>query len=55
MPAFQAEVRRRLWATILEMTVQFSICVGMSPMISIDDFDTLAPRNFDDVEISESV
>lgn len=55
MPVFYAEIRRRLWATILEMTVQSSLDCGMPPMISRNDFDTLAPRNMKDDEISESV
>ena len=49
-----AEIRRRLWATIAEMAVQLSLDGGMPPMISFEDFDTLAPGNIDDDELLES-
>ncbi|KAF4634411.1 hypothetical protein G7Y89_g3707 [Cudoniella acicularis] len=48
------EVRRRLWATILEINIQACLDSGMSPMISINDFDTEAPSNINDNEIDES-
>lgn len=54
MPVLQAEVRRRLWATILEMVVQSSLDSGMPPRISFDEFDTEAPSNNNDDEIDES-
>jgi hypothetical protein len=50
---FVAEMRRRLWATVLEMTVQTSMDAGMPPMITCCDFDTEPPLNIDDEDISE--
>ncbi|CAI4213219.1 unnamed protein product [Parascedosporium putredinis] len=54
MSLLTAEMRRRLWATILEMTVQASLDAAMPPRISFDDFDTRAPRNCNDEDLSES-
>ena len=51
---FHTEIRRRLWATILEMTVQTSLDGGMPPLISLEDFDTLAPSNIAEDELSET-
>ncbi|KAF2143542.1 uncharacterized protein K452DRAFT_317031 [Aplosporella prunicola CBS 121167] len=50
---FQAEMRRRLWSTILEMTVQTSIDSGGPPLISMDDFDCEPPSNIDDADMEE--
>ncbi|RYP85933.1 hypothetical protein DL769_000870 [Monosporascus sp. CRB-8-3] len=54
MSVSQAELRRRLWATILEMVVQSSLDSAMPPRISFDEFDTEAPSNINDEEIGES-
>ncbi|KAG9253572.1 uncharacterized protein F5Z01DRAFT_147121 [Emericellopsis atlantica] len=54
MSPIQAEIRRRLWATILELTLQSSLDAAMPPRISLEEFDTKAPSNVDDDEISES-
>lgn len=54
MPVLQAEVRRRLWATILELVVQSSLDSRMPPRISFDEFDTEPPSNVSDAEIDES-
>ncbi|OJD34085.1 c6 zinc finger domain-containing protein [Diplodia corticola] len=54
MSVLQAELRRRLWATILEMVVQSSLDSAMPPRISFDDFDTQAPSNNDDDEMNDS-
>lgn len=54
MSPIQAEVRRRLWATILELTVQSSLDAATPPRISLDDYDTEKPSNIDDNEINES-
>ncbi|KAI1090189.1 fungal-specific transcription factor domain-containing protein [Rostrohypoxylon terebratum] len=54
MPVLQAEIRRRLWATVLEITVQSSLDTAMPPRISFDDFDTEAPSNLNDDEMDES-
>lgn len=54
MPVLRAELRRRLWATILEMVVQSSLDAAMPPRISFDEFDTEPPSNVDDNEFNES-
>ncbi|KAI0828428.1 hypothetical protein F5Y06DRAFT_290971 [Hypoxylon sp. FL0890] len=54
MSTLKAEVRRRLWATILEIVVQASLDSAMPPRISFDEFDTEAPSNVNDDEIDES-
>ncbi|XP_014554662.1 hypothetical protein COCVIDRAFT_17600 [Bipolaris victoriae FI3] len=48
---FAAEMRRRLWNTILEMALESSLSSGGPPLISLDDFDTAPPGNFDDEQI----
>ncbi|OIW29326.1 hypothetical protein CONLIGDRAFT_615196 [Coniochaeta ligniaria NRRL 30616] len=54
MSVLQAELRRRLWATILELVVQSSLDSAMPPRISFDEFDTDPPANNNDEEIDES-
>lgn len=48
---FMAEMRRRLWNTILEISVQSSLTSGGPPLTSLDDFSTEPPGNFDDEQI----
>lgn len=48
---FAAEMYRRLWNTILEMTLQSSIISGGPPFVSLDYFDTKAHGNFDDDQL----
>ncbi|KAH6633473.1 hypothetical protein C7974DRAFT_172295 [Boeremia exigua] len=50
---FHAEMRRRLWATVLELEVQSSLDMGMPPLISVHDFDTNPPSNVDDEDLYE--
>lgn len=54
MSPLNIELRRRLWATIMEMIVQSSLESGQPPLISFDDFDTKPPSNINDSEIDES-
>ncbi|TVY22957.1 Transcription factor [Lachnellula hyalina] len=54
MAIMQAEVRRRMWVTILEMLIQSSLDSAMPPRMSIDEFDTAAPSNINDDEICDS-
>ncbi|KAF2493579.1 hypothetical protein BU16DRAFT_83911 [Lophium mytilinum] len=54
MPVLQAELRRRLWVTILEMVVQSSLDSAMPPRISFEEFDTGAPCNINDEEMDDS-
>lgn len=50
---YHCEMRRRLWATVLEITAQSSLDMGMPPMISINDYDTKPPSNIDDEDTGE--
>jgi hypothetical protein len=54
MSVLQAELRRRLWATVLEMIVQSSLGSGMPPRFAFDEFDTELPSNSNDHEIDDS-
>jgi hypothetical protein len=51
MPPFEAEMRRRIWATIIELSLQSSLDAGMPPPISCDGFDCSPPANVDDAEL----
>ncbi|KAK5660668.1 hypothetical protein OQA88_12032 [Cercophora sp. LCS_1] len=51
MSAFRAEMRRRLWATILEINLQSSLDAGALPLISPSEYDTQPPANFSDEEL----
>ncbi|KAG7103387.1 Transcription factor lepE like protein [Verticillium longisporum] len=53
MSAFRAEMRRRLWATILEILLASSISSGGPPLISPMDYDTEPPANVDDEQLIE--
>ena len=48
---FAAEMRRRVWNTILEVSLQSSIASGGPPLMSAGDFDTKPPGNFDDDQL----
>lgn len=50
----QSEIRRRLWATILDLVVQASLDAWMPPRISFDEFDTEPPSNINDDGMDES-
>ncbi|KAF7596503.1 hypothetical protein BBP40_001375 [Aspergillus hancockii] len=50
----QAELRRRLWYTILELVVQSSLDSWMPPRISFHEFDTEPPSNVSDDSLNES-
>ncbi|KAL1860662.1 hypothetical protein VTK73DRAFT_7212 [Phialemonium thermophilum] len=53
MSLFKAELRRRLWASILEIGLQSTIDSGGPPLIALSDFDTRPPSNFDDEQLSD--
>ncbi|KAF2031497.1 hypothetical protein EK21DRAFT_63157 [Setomelanomma holmii] len=42
------ELRRRIWNTILEINLQFSLIAGGPCLISLEDFNTKPPANFED-------
>ncbi|KAI1863140.1 uncharacterized protein JN550_009876 [Neoarthrinium moseri] len=48
---FSSEMHRRLWNTLLELALQSSLTSGGLPLISLDDFDTQPPGNFDDDQL----
>lgn len=52
---FHSELRRRLWATVLEILVQSSMDSGGPPLISCQDFDCEPPANVDDCQIDEGI
>ncbi|TVY84206.1 Transcription factor lepE [Lachnellula suecica] len=54
IPILQGEVRRRLWASIMEINLTMSLDAGMSPLISFDDYDTEPPLNVNDEELNDS-
>ncbi|KAK3298359.1 uncharacterized protein B0H64DRAFT_73345 [Chaetomium fimeti] len=51
LSGFEAEMRRRLWATILDLQIQASIESGGSPLISQRDYDCEPPSNIDDSQL----
>ncbi|KAF9880132.1 C6 zinc finger domain-containing protein [Colletotrichum karsti] len=53
MSPYRAEMRRRLWATILEIALQTAVDAGGAPLIAMRDFDTEAPANLDDDQLVE--
>ncbi|KAI1077854.1 hypothetical protein F5B20DRAFT_592600 [Whalleya microplaca] len=53
---FEAEIRRRLWATVLELAVQAGLDSGMHLVISSETLDSCElPSNLDDSQLSESI
>ncbi|KAI1134740.1 hypothetical protein F5Y05DRAFT_406335 [Hypoxylon sp. FL0543] len=53
MNRFRVEMRRRLWDTILELALQTSVDSGSPPQISSEDYDTCAPSNYDDEQLTD--
>ncbi|KAJ4998973.1 Transcription factor lepE [Colletotrichum sp. SAR 10_66] len=49
--AYEAEMRRRLWNTVLEVNLQASLSSGGAPLICMSDFDTAPPGNFDEEQL----
>lgn len=49
-----AEMRRRLWNTILEISLQASLTAGGAPLIHLEDFDTKPPSNLNDEDLALS-
>ncbi|KAK4204765.1 putative transcription factor [Triangularia verruculosa] len=49
---FSIEMRRRLWNTILELSVQSSLDSGGPPLVSVSDFDTKPPSNLNDEDLA---
>ena len=53
MSVLRAEMRRRLWATVLEISLQSSLDSGGPPLILPSDFDTRQPSNYDDDQLTD--
>lgn len=53
MNKFRSEMRRRLWNTILEIALQSSMDSGGPPLISLQEYDTCAPTNCDDSQLTD--
>ncbi|KAK2002096.1 fungal-specific transcription factor domain-containing protein [Colletotrichum falcatum] len=53
MTPYRAEMRRRLWVTVLEIALQTSVDSGGPPLVSMRDFDTEPPANVDDEQLVE--
>ncbi|KAK5996985.1 Transcription factor lepE-like protein [Cladobotryum mycophilum] len=53
MTIYRAEIHRRLWATVLELNMQFSFEAGGAPLISTAHYDTQPPANLNDDELSD--
>ncbi|KAF2757204.1 hypothetical protein EJ05DRAFT_477420 [Pseudovirgaria hyperparasitica] len=53
MSVFESEMRRRIWATAVEIELQASIERGMPSISNAYNFDTLAPLNVEDEDINE--
>ncbi|KAK4228109.1 Acetamidase regulatory protein [Podospora fimiseda] len=45
------EIRRRLWNTILELSLHSSMISGGAPLIDLNTFDTNPPGNYDDEDL----
>lgn len=48
---FAAEMRRRLWNTIIELSLQSSLTCGGPPLFTVEEFDTAPPANYDDDQL----
>lgn len=51
---FDGEMRRRIWGTIIEINIQFSIDAAMPPLLGPSDFDTLPPSNLEDEDFDQT-
>ncbi|KAL5084904.1 hypothetical protein Trisim1_011364 [Trichoderma cf. simile WF8] len=51
--ATDTELRRRLWATIMEIEISNSLDRGLAPMFTLEMFGTLAPANLNDQDLEE--
>lgn len=48
-----SEIRRRLWATIMEFAIKESFATAMPPLITMEQFDTEPPANINDADIDQ--
>src|SRR5436853_507512 len=52
IPIFWAEMRRRLWVTVVEMDLQMSLTCGMPAMVCATDFTCGVPANVNDTDLT---
>ena len=52
IPFFWAELRRRLWYTIVEMDLQISLTCGMPTMVCATDYTCGLPANINDTDLN---
>ncbi|ROW18216.1 hypothetical protein VPNG_00048 [Cytospora leucostoma] len=52
--AYEAEMRRRVWGTIVFLDLDAAIEAGLPPTIRPDDSDTAVPLNIDDMQLDPS-
>ncbi|KAK7744945.1 hypothetical protein SLS53_003178 [Cytospora paraplurivora] len=52
--AYEAEMRRRVWGTIIFLDLDAAIEAGLPPTIRPDDSDTAVPLNIDDTQLNPS-
>ncbi|CZT21686.1 uncharacterized protein RCC_07551 [Ramularia collo-cygni] len=50
---YEQEIRRRLWATVLELTLQSSMALGVPPIMSTHEVDFDLPLNVADEQFDE--
>ncbi|KAJ5739122.1 hypothetical protein N7533_011906 [Penicillium manginii] len=55
MSPFWAELRRRLWMTIVELDLKISLDRGVPPSVDLDECDCDAPSNWDDNDMFEKM
>ncbi|KAJ4257580.1 hypothetical protein NW762_008705 [Fusarium torreyae] len=53
MSVYRSEIRRRLWATILELNLQSSYDAGGPPLLSSKHYDTRLPANLNDDQLTD--
>ncbi|KAF4454685.1 hypothetical protein F53441_2763 [Fusarium austroafricanum] len=53
LSVYRSEIRRRLWATILELNLQCSYDAGGPPLLSSKHYDTHLPANLNDDELTD--
>ncbi|KAL2412512.1 hypothetical protein ABEF91_000070 [Exophiala dermatitidis] len=51
MSPFEAEMRKRVWVTLVFMDLQNSLEAGQSPLLHPDDYETLCPTGFQDEDM----
>nr|CAO91859.1 putative transcription factor [Penicillium expansum] len=54
MSFYEQELRRRLWSTVLEISLQFSIEIGAVPLIPMDGVDFELPLNVPDESFDQN-